>query len=140
MPADPSGRAITSLLCPAAEGKKGAAPPAAEALAEEGTSSFDVAETQKLMFRAVDHLQHELANIRTGRATPGMLDHLRLDLYGEKMPLKACGTVSVRDAQLLVVTVFDPSAVPSVKKAIEDSALQLVPRAEGQEVLVPIPR
>lgn len=61
------------------------------------------------MEKAIEHLHHELAGIRTGRATPSMLDHLRVDLYGEKLPLKACGTVSVRDSQLLVVTVFDPS-------------------------------
>ena len=48
--------------------------------------------------------------------------------------------MSVRDSQLLVVTVFDPAAVPGVKKALEESALQLNARVEGQELLVPIPR
>ena len=59
------------------------------------------------MERALAHLQGEMANLRSGRAAPGMLDHLRVDVYGERLPLKACGSVSVRDAQLLAVTVFD---------------------------------
>ncbi|PSC69617.1 ribosome recycling factor [Micractinium conductrix] len=92
------------------------------------------------MERALGHMQGELANIRTGRASPGMLDHLKVDVYGDRMPLKACGSVSVRDPQLLAVTVFDSDAVPAVVKAIAESPLKLNPRAEGQEVLVPIPR
>eukprot|EP00887_Chlorella_sp_A99_P006226 scaffold3.g6226.t1 len=123
------------------KGKKGGGGAAAATVADEATGSgFNIGEARQLMARAVDRLQHELANIRTGRATPGMLDHLKVDLYGERLQLKACGTVSVRDAQLLAVTVFDPAAVHAVKKAVEESALQLSPRAEGQEVLVPIPR
>ncbi|EFN54273.1 hypothetical protein CHLNCDRAFT_135841 [Chlorella variabilis] len=97
-------------------------------------------ETKSLMERALAHLQGELSNIRTGRATPGMLDHLKVDVYGDRLPLKACGSVSVRDPQLLVITVFDVDAVPSVVKAVSESPLRLSPRAEGQEVLVPIPR
>jgi ribosome recycling factor len=92
------------------------------------------------MERAIEHLQHELANLRTGRATPGMLDHLKADVYGEKLPLKAVGSVSVRDAQLLVVTLFDPATVEAVVAAIAHSPLRLTPRAEGQEVLVPVPQ
>lgn len=92
-------------------GKKGKDQPAEKespAAASGPVAAYDIASFEKGMDRAIEHLQHELANIRTGRATPGMLDHLRVDVYGEKMPLKAVGTVSVRDAQTLAVTVFDP--------------------------------
>lgn len=91
------------------------------------------------MTKAIHHLQHELANIRTGRATPGMLDHLKIDAYGDKVPLKAVGTVSVRDSHLLIVTLFDPGLVTMVVSAIAKSPLQLNPRVEGQEILVPVP-
>lgn len=87
----------------------------------------------------MDHLQHELSNIRTGRATSGMLDHLKVDVYGERLPLKAVGSATVRDPQLLAVTLFDPSTLDAVVAAIANSPLQLNPRAEGQEVLVPVP-
>lgn len=87
----------------------------------------------------MQHLQHELANIRTGRATPGMLDHLKIDAYGERVPMKAVGTVSVRDSQLLAVSLFDPSLANAVVAGIAQSPLKLNPRAEGQEVLVPVP-
>jgi len=92
-----------------------------------------------MMDHAIEHLQHELANIRTGRATPGMLDHLKVEAYGERVPLKAVGTVSVRDPQLLSVTLFDPSLAEAVTSGIARSPLKLNPRAEGQEVLVPVP-
>ncbi|KAL4422102.1 hypothetical protein ABPG77_001570 [Micractinium sp. CCAP 211/92] len=120
--------------------KKGGSVAAPADAAPAGDAAFDMSETKKLMERALEHLQGELANIRTGRAAPGMLDHLKVDVYGDRLPLKACGSVSVRDPQLLVVTVFDSDAVPAVVKAVSESPLRLSPRAEGQEVLVPIPR
>ena len=102
-------------------------------------SDIDLSECQKLMEKAIDHLQHELANVRTGRATPGMLDHLKVDAYGQKLPLKAVGTVVVRDPQLLVVTVFDSNVSDAVVSSISQSPLQLNPRKEGEEIFVPIP-
>jgi ribosome recycling factor len=163
--------------------KKGGAAASTAGSDAAAAATFDLTETKELMERALSHLQGELANIRTGRATPGMLDHLKVgapvvacgsadrprtaaaegapwrcaaarfspacqsrtptrqvDVYGERLPFKACGTVSVRDPQLLAVTVYDADAVPSVVKAVSESPLRLTPRAEGQEVLVPIPR
>lgn len=92
-----------------------------------------------MMAKSIDHFQHELANIRMGRATPGMLDHLKVDAYGEKLPMKAVGTVSVKSPQLLAVTVFDSGLVNSVASCIASSPLELNPRVDGQEILVPIP-
>jgi ribosome recycling factor len=92
-----------------------------------------------MMSKSIEHFQHELANIRMGRATPGMLDHLKVDAYGEKLPMKAVGTVSVKSPQLLAVTVFDTNLAGSVASCISSSPLALNPTVEGQEVLVPIP-
>lgn len=94
----------------------------------------------RMMDKALEHMQHELANIRMGRATPGMLDHLKVEAYGEKMPMKAVGTVTVKDPQRLAVTVFDINMAEAVASSIAASPLGLTPQVEGQEILVPIPR
>eukprot|EP00877_Chromochloris_zofingiensis_P011230 jgi/Chrzof1/6360/Cz18g05190.t1 len=60
-----------------------------------------------LMQQAVENLQHELAGVRTGRANPGLLENIIVEAHGDKLPLKACGTVTVRNFQLLAVSVFD---------------------------------
>lgn len=69
-----------------------------------------------------------------------MFDHIKVDVYGDRMPIKALGTSSVRDAHMAVVTVYDPSTAPAVAKAIQDSPLGLHPEVEGAEVLVRVPR
>ncbi len=69
-----------------------------------------------------------------------MFDHIKADVYGERMPIKAVGTSSVRDAHLAVVTVYDPDNADAVAKAIRESPLGLDPQVEGAEVLVRIPR
>lgn len=66
----------------------------------------------RLMQAAIEHLQHELAGVRTGRANPGLLENLMVDAHGEKIPLKACGSVTVRGPQLLAVVLFDQSVSP----------------------------
>lgn len=107
---------------------------------EGGGQAWDRESMIKHMEKTVEHLQHEFASLRSGRATPGMFDHLKADVYGDKMPLKNLGTSSVRDAHLLTISVFDPSTVAAVEKALRDGPMQLNPRSEGQEVLVPVPK
>ena len=59
------------------------------------------------MAAALEHLAHELSGVRTGRANPGLLENIPVDAHGERVPLKAVGAVTVRNPQLLVVTLFD---------------------------------
>ncbi|GMH43389.1 hypothetical protein BSKO_11311 [Bryopsis sp. KO-2023] len=101
---------------------------------------FSTKEMENLMEKALDHFRGELSNVRAGRASPGMLDHISVIAYGEKTPMKAVGTVIVKDPQLLGVSVFDPDTVDAVVKAIRESPLNLNPSAEGTEILVPIPK
>lgn len=61
------------------------------------------------MQQAVEHFQQELAGVRTGRAHPGLLENLLVDASGDHIPIKACGTVTVRNPQLLAVVLFDAS-------------------------------
>jgi hypothetical protein len=64
------------------------------------------------MAAAVEHLQHELAGVRTGRANPGLLENIPVDAHGERVPLKAVGAVLVRNAQTLAVSVYDATVRP----------------------------
>lgn len=64
--------------------------------------------THRLMTQAVEHLRHELAGVRTGRANPGLLENITVNIAGSSLPLKACGAVTVRNPQLLAVSVYSP--------------------------------
>ncbi|KAK9825427.1 hypothetical protein WJX81_005380 [Elliptochloris bilobata] len=116
--------------------KQEAAPPVDNAEPDP----LDLKPPERLMDQAVAHLASGLASIRTGRATPGMLDHLRVLAYGEQAPLKSLASVAVREGQTLVVTPFDSETLAAIEAAIRDSPMQLSPRKDGQEVLVHIPR
>ncbi|KAK9868932.1 hypothetical protein WJX84_000497 [Apatococcus fuscideae] len=92
------------------------------------------------MDQSVRHLHDSLASLRSGRASPGLLDNIKVDAYGEKVPFKSIAACTVREAQLLVVTAFDPGTIQSIAKAIAGSPLSLNPRVDGSEILVPVPR
>jgi hypothetical protein len=61
----------------------------------------------RLMEATVEHLQHELSGVRTGRANPGLLENLLVDAHGDRIPIKACGSVTVKNSQLLAVVLYD---------------------------------
>eukprot|EP00879_Flechtneria_rotunda_P009228 GHRR01009661.1.p1 GENE.GHRR01009661.1~~GHRR01009661.1.p1 ORF type:complete len:268 (+),score=94.17 GHRR01009661.1:84-887(+) len=122
---------------PAEDGDNEASHAAAGA-AEE--TDYDPEPVDRLMQQAVEHYAHELTGVRTGRANPGLIENLLVDAHGDKLPLKACGTVTVRNPQLLVVVLFDQSLAKAVEKAIRQSPLSLNPTTEGAEVLVKLPR
>lgn len=98
--------------------------------------------TQKVeakMKKSIESFQHEIAAIRTGKATTALLDRVKADAYGQPMPLKQLGNVGVQDAHTLMVQVWDKSMVSAVEKAIRDANLGLNPAAEGQSIRVSIP-
>jgi ribosome recycling factor len=98
--------------------------------------------TQKVeakMKKSIESFQHEIAAIRTGKATTALLDRVKVDAYGQSMPLKQLGNVGVQDAHTLMVQVWDKSMVSAVEKAIRDANLGLNPAAEGQSIRVSIP-
>lgn len=91
------------------------------------------------MKKSIESFQHEIAAIRTGKATTALLDRVKADAYGQSMPLKQLGNVGVQDAHTLMVQVWDKSMVSAVEKAIRDANLGLNPAAEGQSIRVSIP-
>jgi ribosome recycling factor len=91
------------------------------------------------MEKAVDDFRRELAGIRTGRANIAVLDHVRVDYHGAAMPINQLGTVTVPDAMMLIISPWDPGAVPLIDKAIRTSDLGLNPTNDGKIIRLPIP-
>ena len=91
------------------------------------------------MSKSVDALRHELAKIRTGRAHPSLLDHLRVSYYGTDVPISQVANVSAEDARTLAVTPWEKNMVQVVEKAIMQSDLGLNPNTAGSVIRVPMP-
>jgi ribosome recycling factor len=103
------------------------------------TTKDEMAAAKVRMEKAVEDFRKELATLRTGRANATLLDHVRVDYHGTPMPVNQLGTVTVPDATMLVVSPWDPSAVPLIDKAIRTSDLGLNPTNDGKVVRIPIP-
>jgi ribosome recycling factor len=103
------------------------------------TTKDAMAAAKTRMEKAVDDFRKELASVRTGRANAAILDHVRVDYHGTPMPVNQLGSVTIPDASMLVITPWDPSAVPLIDKAIRSSDLGLNPTTDGKVVRVPIP-
>lgn len=100
---------------------------------------FDLKDIKRRMNGAVEVLHDEFAGLRTGRASPNLLDPIVVDAYGSQMPMNQVGTVGVPEPRMLTIQVWDKSLVKAVEKAIRDSGLGLNPMSDGQLVRVPIP-
>jgi len=97
------------------------------------------AESTKRMVAALDHVKHELAGVRTGRASVTMLDGIHVEAYGAKMPLNQVAGLSVPEPSLIVAQPFDPSQLKAIESAIRASDLGLNPANDGKVVRIPIP-
>src|SRR5438094_10423275 len=103
------------------------------------TTKEAIAAGKTRMEKAVEDFRKELATVRTGRANATLLDSIRVDYHGTPMPVNQLGTVTVPDATMIVVSPWDPGAVPLIDKAIRTSDLGLNPTNDGKVVRVPIP-
>lgn len=97
------------------------------------------AESNKRMNTALEHVKHELAGVRTGRASVTMLDGIHVEAYGAKMPLNQLAGLSVPEPSLIVAQPFDPSQLKTIESAIRASDLGLNPSNDGKIVRIPIP-
>lgn len=101
---------------------------------------FDTAEDRKKMEGVVERFKEAMKKIRTGRAHPDMLSGVKVEVYGQYMPLNQVANITASDATLLVVTPFDPSNIAVISSAIRaDQALGLNPADDGRIIRVPIP-
>jgi len=96
-------------------------------------------EAKTRMQKAIEALRHELATVRTGRASPGLVEHLRVDYYGTPTPLNQLATITTPDAKLIVIQPYDRSALGAVEKAILKSDLGLTPSNDGTVIRLAIP-
>jgi ribosome recycling factor len=97
------------------------------------------AEVAKRMRVGLDHVRHELAGVRTGRASVTILDSVHVDAYGAKVPLNQVAGLSVPEPTLIVAQPFDPSQLGAIEKAIRASDLGLNPSNDGKVVRIPLP-
>ena len=98
-----------------------------------------VEEARKRMEAALDALRREFATVRTGKATPALLDTVRVDAYGAKMPINQLATVNTPEPSLLVVQPFDKTLLPDIERAIMVADLGLNPANVGNIIRIPIP-
>lgn len=91
------------------------------------------------MEKALSDLQHEMAGIRTGRASVSLLDHIRVDYYGTPTPLNQLATLHVPEPSLITVQPWDVSQIGAIEKAIRTSDLGLNPMNDGKVIRIPIP-
>ena len=94
---------------------------------------------RRKMQQAVERTYHELSGVRTGRASPTLLDSIAVDAYGERTALHHLATITMRGPRTIGVTVYDKGLSAAVVEAVRQSPLQLHPRQEGGDVLVPVP-
>lgn len=101
---------------------------------------FDTAPYEQKMNGAFTHFEDELKKVRTGRAHPGMLDSVQVEVYGTRVPLNQAANVVAPEAQMLVITPFDPGNISAITAAIRDNqGLGFNPSDDGRIVRVPVP-
>ena len=101
--------------------------------------TFSLSELKTRMQKSIASLKDELTGLRTGRASPSLLEPVQVEAYGSKMPLNQVATVTVPEARMLSVQVWDRTLAGAVEKAIRNSGLGLNPAGEGAVIRVPLP-
>ena len=96
-------------------------------------------DVESKMQKCVDATRAEFAAIRTGRATPALLDRLHVDAYGQSVPLKQVAGIATPDARTLVITAYDKGVVGEIRKAIEKSDLGMSPNVDGTTIRLSVP-
>src|SRR6266481_6886797 len=98
-----------------------------------------VDEAKDKMHKAVVHMQEEFAGIRTGRATPAIVEKLRVDYYGSEVPLQQLASFSVPEPRVLVIAAYDKGAVKAIEKAIQASDIGVTPSNDGAIIRLTFP-
>jgi ribosome recycling factor len=99
-----------------------------------------IQDATRRMHKSVEAAQGEFATLRTGRASPALLDRVQIDYYGQQTPLKQLATISAPEPRMLTIQPFDPNSVSSIERAILESDLGLTPSNDGKLIRLPIPQ
>src|SRR5437660_6359276 len=94
---------------------------------------------EEQMEKAVDHLKHELRSVRTGRASPALVENIKVDYYGSPTDLRAIAAISVPEATQLLIKPFSPGDMKAIEKAISDSKIGLTPHSDGKQLRLMLP-
>ena len=103
------------------------------------SSEFDEKNYSQKMDKSIQSLRKDLATLRTGRANPSMLDTIKVDVYGQMMPIDQLGTVSVPEARMISIQVWDKANISLIDSAIQKSELGINPQTDGQLIRLRIP-
>ena len=103
------------------------------------TEKLNLEDLKRRMEGAISAFSHDLAGLRTGRASVNMIDQITVDAYGSKMPIEQVGTISVPEPRTISIQVWDKGLVVSVEKSIQEAGLGLNPQTDGQLVRIPVP-
>jgi ribosome recycling factor len=95
--------------------------------------------TEQRMAKSVDALQRELASIRTGRASPALIEHVQVEVYDSHMPLNQVASISAPEAHLILIQPWDRSNIAAIERALQRSELGLNPGNDGQVIRLPVP-
>jgi len=95
--------------------------------------------TEEGMEKAVGYLTHEFASVRTGKASPALVEGIEVEAYGSKMKLKQLAIISAPEPRLLVINPFDASTTQAIEKAIKESNIGIQPSVDGKIIRLPIP-
>lgn len=96
-------------------------------------------EAEERMEKSVEHLQNDLRGIKSGRATPGLVEHLKVDYYGSPTPLKQVANIGAPEPALLVIKPYDASLCGEIEKAILKSDIGITPMSDGKLIRLPVP-
>src|SRR6266487_1984582 len=96
-------------------------------------------ETEERMEKAINVFRDELRGLRTGRATPALVDNMKVEYYGSPTPLKQLAQISTPDPQQIVIRPFDPSCLKDIEKAIRSSDLGMSPNNDGKMIRLTVP-
>ena len=98
-----------------------------------------IADTRSRMEKAMESLQRELTAVRTGRASPSLVERVQVEQYGTEMPLNQLANIAVPEARMITITPWDKSAIGAIEKAIRKSELGLNPSNDGSMIRIAIP-
>ena len=103
------------------------------------TSQEIISQAEQRMQKSIESFRHEMSRLRTGRAHPSLLEHIRVDYYGNETPLSQVANITVQDARTLTISPWEKNMIPVIEKAIMTSDLGLNPATSGQLIRVPLP-
>src|SRR5271156_1329662 len=96
-------------------------------------------ETEAAMEKAVDYMTHEFSGVRTGKASPALVENLDVEAYGAQMKLKQLAVISAPEPRMLVIQPFDAQTVKDIERAIKESKIGINPHTEGKVIRLPMP-